>query len=674
MSLYEEGFTQNRELSWLTYNERVLEEALDESVPLFERLKYIAIFVSNLEEFIQVRVGGLINDDDDEIDEKSGMTADEQLDAVYERIRYLLEIKEIVHYKVEDELAKSGVIRIDKNGLSPEELTLVNDFYENNLKSGIRTKLIRKAGEFPHISQDRTYIIVRLDGGESNPYALINVAADIDKILVLDYGTPLGAPMRYIKVEDIIRMHVDELLEPFHVEEYHSIDIARNAEISMDSDDGDMLLRMKKMSVQRKFAPPDKLIVDSEMSNSMAEFMMDAFNLKNNQVFLSGVIDYSYVGELEDNLPAWLSEKLCYERITAFNQLRLGHGNMIDRLKKREFLCCYPYDSMDPLIELLKECTTDERVKEIRITIYRLSSHPKIIEYLEQAAKNGKKVTAVMELRARFDEMNNIEWSKILRKHGVYVCYGSEDLKIHSKLAQIVMEENGKERFITHLSTGNFNEKTATQYTDIALITYDQRIGIAADKLWHDILNNEIGSYEHILTSPRNMKETLIELIRREAEKGPDGRIFIKVNSLTDEDLIEELMKASCSGCIIKMIVRGICCMLPEIADATENIEIVNVVGRFLEHSRVYIFGTNQDEVMYISSADFMNRNMSKRIELACPVYNIEFRNRIKRILSLNYMDNVKGRRLGSDGKYHHKTSTGTMIDSQDILIKESCI
>ena len=671
MSLHEEGFTQNRELSWLTYNERVLEEALDESVPLFERLKYIAIFVSNLEEFIQVRVGGLINDDDDEIDKKSGMTADEQLDAVYERIRYLLEIKDIIHYKVEDELAKSGIIRLDKNRLSPEELTVVNKFYESTVRSGIRTKIINTAVDFPHISQDRAYIIAKLEGDESNLYALLSVAKDIDEILVLDYGNPLEAPMRYIKVEDIIKMHIEELFEPFHVVEYHCIDIARNAEISMDSDDEDMLHRMKKMSVQRKFAAPDKLIVDSEMSNCMADFLMDAFNLHNNQVLLTSVVDYGYVAELEDKIPAWLAEKLCYEGICSFNQLRLGYGDMIDRLKKREFLCCYPYDSMDPFLELLKESANDNRVIEIRMTIYRLSTNSKIVEYLEKAAANGKKVTVIMELRARFDEMNNIDWSEKLRKHGVDVRFGNEDYKIHSKLAQIVLNENGRERFITHISTGNFNEKTVTKYTDIALISYDQRIGNAANKMWQDIMRGKTGSYEEIITSPHNMKSKLIELIRREADKGVDGRIFIKVNSVTDEDIIEELMIASCSGCIIKMIVRGICCILPSVTNCTENIEIVNVVGRYLEHSRVYIFGTGKDEVMYISSADFMNRNMSKRIELACPIKNIEFKNRIKRILSLNYMDNVKGRRLGSDGKYHHKINSKDRVDSQDILARE---
>ena len=674
MSLYEEGFTQNRELSWLNYNERVLEEALDESVPLFERLNYIAIFVNNLEEFIQVRVGGLISSDDDDIDSRSGMTADEQLYAVYERIRKLLEIKDIIHFKVEDELTQAGVLRIEPRQLAARELGFVQDYYNRNIKSKITTRIISSPDEFPHISQSRSYIISKLNAGESLLFAMVSIPADLKKIVILDYGTPLGENFKYIKLEDIIKMNIGDIFMPFHVEECHVIDIARNAEIELPESDDDMLSSMKKLSIERKFAAPDKLIVDGEMSHEMSSFLLDALKLNDEQLFLSSVVDYSYVSELEDSLPGWLADRLCYENVKGFNQLKLGYGSVIDRLKKREILCCYPYDSMEPLLELLKESATDERVKEIRMTIYRLSSHPKIVEYLEQAACNGKNVTVVMELRARFDEINNIDWSEKLRRHGVKVCFGDERYKIHSKLAQIVLEEDGKERYITHLATGNFNEKTAAKYTDIAIITYDQRIGLAANEMWLDVINNKVGKYDYILTSPVSMKPELIELIRREADKGNNGRIFIKVNSVTDEDLIEELMKASCAGCKIKMIVRGICCILPGIPDLTENIEVVNVVGRFLEHSRVYVFGQGKDEKMYISSADFMNRNMSKRIELACPIYNNELKTRIKRIMSLNYKDNVKGRRLGSDGKYHHKKPTYPMIDSQQMLMDENSI
>lgn len=689
MELYKEGYTQNRELSWLNYNERVLQEALDVTVPLFERLNYISIFMSNLEEFIQVRVGGLIEEDErgsDKIDDKSGMNAEEQLKAIYKRIAQLLTYKDKIHVRVEQRLAKAGIVRVDSKSLTREEVDKCKKFYKKEVKNTIKIYMGSKVKDFPYIDQDKSYIVSRLEAETNIIFSVIDIPSNLPKILVLNDGIPASLSLqydfnaysnarygsttfRYILVEDIIKMFAADVFAPFDVAEIATIDIARNAEIEIDKKEGDMLKDMKELSEQRRYSSPDKLIIDTNISENLNKFLMKVFKLKRAQVFTTLKFDYSYVGELEEKIPGWLKDELCWGPVKGFNQLKLGYGPVIDRLRKKEILCCYPYDTMEPFLELLKECTTDPRVKEIRMTIYRLSSHPKIVEYLEEAAQNGKKVTAVMELRARFDEENNIDWSERMRRKGVKIRFGDERYKIHSKLAQIVLEESGKTKYITHLSTGNFNEKTASRYTDIALITYDQRIGAAANEMWQDIMANKVGSYDHILTSPKTMKETLINLIRREAKKGKNGRIFIKVNSVTDDDLIEELKQASCAGCRIRMIVRGICCLLPGVEGYTENIKVVNVVGRYLEHSRVYVFGTGKEEVMYISSADFMVRNMSKRIELAAPIYNNELRRRIKAILYLNYMDNVKGRYLRYDGKYYKKVQGDKVVDSQTMLM-----
>ena len=671
MGLYEEGFTQNRELSWLTYNERVLEEAMDPSVPLLERLNYISIFTSNLEEFIQVRIGGLILDDeeDDTIDIRSGLTPSEQIDAVYSRIHKLLAKKDAIQASIESQMKAVGLVRVAPDDLTDYEKTAMTKLFDKVLVKSCKYHIIAERKDFPMLDQDKSYIFARLNTELNSQFALVDVNSKIPRIVVLQDGLKKGSSFRYILTEDVIKMNLSSLFMPFEPVEMHTIDIARTAEVGMDTDSDNLLEEMKKLSKLRKYSSPDKLIADGNMSQETREFLMWIFNLSEAQMMTTSMINYKYISELEEKIPEHLRKSLCYETYHGLNQLEIGNGSMIDRLKRKELLLCYPYDTMDPFLTLLKEAAVDDRVREIRITIYRLSSQPKIVEYLELAAKNGKKVTAVIELRARFDEQNNINWSERLKQNGVNVSYGNKNYKIHSKLCQFVLYEDNRKRYITHISTGNFNEKTASRYTDIAFITYDQKIGIAADMMWQDIMNNEVGIYDHILTSPVTMKKTVIDMIEREMNKGSKGRIFIKVNSVTDEDIIEALMYASCAGCKIKMIVRGICCIIPGIEGCTENIEIVNVVGRFLEHSRVYIFGEGDDEVLFISSADFMNRNMNKRIELACPIYSYELRNRIRAIMYLNYMDNVKGRRIGNDGKYYKKTDFKHIVDSQSLLM-----
>lgn len=674
MKLYEEGFTQNRELSWLRYDDRVLDEAMDETVPLFERLNYISIFMSNLEEFMQVRVGSLIEDvadGDDEPDVRSGLNAREQLKAIYDMIPKLLLKKDITYRIVDQELKKIGIQRITPDELMKTEVMRLGSYYRQKIRKKLTATLIDRKADFPYIDENKPYIFCRMAVETGDEFGLIDIPYDLPKIFVMEPGLTKGRPLKYILTSDIIKMFCADLFSPFKMVEAVSFDIARNAEVEL-GEGSDLLEDMKKIIKKRKTAPADKLIIEKKASRSIVEFLANVYKLKYWQIFTTDMISLAYVSELEDVIPYWLLDEVCFKPFTPFNQLQLSRGSVIDRVLKTEILSAFPYDSMDPLLELLREASVDKRVTEIRMTIYRLASQPEIVKHLITAAENGKRVRVLMEVRARFDEEKNIDWAEKLKSSGVKVYLGNEKYKVHSKICQVVLEENGEKYFISQFGTGNYNEKTARKYTDLSLITSDKRLGRDADELFNDVFKGKPGAYEHLLTSPKTMQDGLIELIRREAYKGKEGRIFIKCNSITDEKLIEELMQASCMGCKIRLIVRGICCILPGVKYCTENIEAVNVVGRLLEHSRVYIFGSGRDEIMYISSADFMTRNMTKRVEVACPIYGKDNRERIKHIMALNFADNVKGRVMMSNGQYSRKKTTSEPIDSQEFLMKEN--
>jgi len=675
--LYSEGYTQNREISWLRYDERVLEEALDDSVPLFERLNFISIFFSNLEEFFKVRVGGLLDRSDDadgEVDPKSGLTDEQQLDAIYELIPELLRRKDSIFAEVEAGLREEGFVRVGFNEINAAERKKCREFFESDVRPNITVTFFSGSDEMPYINENRDYIIAGLNSETDEQYALIDMSDEMSGILVLNPGLSAGSEFRYILVTDIIKNMLDSAVAPFFCEESYVFDIARNNDFDAENYADGALDAMREVIRKRDTGDPDKLIIDGYMSEKMTNMLLRSFNLEKRQIFVSFPINLEYMGELEDMMPERLRSGLCYPAFEPFNQRKLMSGTVMDKvLAGGDILSAYPYDSMDVFLDLLKEASTDERVKEIRITVYRLASHPVIVDYLADAASNGKKVKVLIELRARFDETKNMEWAAKLKEKGCKVTFGNEKYKVHSKLCQIVLEgADGKKQYITQISTGNYNEKTSRKYTDLSLITCDRRIGKDADDFFDDVLKGKTGRYKHLVTSPKTMRDELLELIKREKDKGRDGRIFIKANSVSDTEIIRALMEASCAGCKIRMVVRGICCILPGIKYCTENITVVNVVGRFLEHSRVYMFGEGRDEVMYISSADLMKRNLSDRVEIACPVYSGIIRNRIREIMVLNYNDNVKGRVMRSDGKYVHKKSSGRSVDSQSELMKLS--
>lgn len=656
--LYEEGFTQNREISWLRYNERVLEEALDETVPLFERLRFIAIFVSNLEEFFKVRVGSLLGEDsegDDDIDERSGMTAAEQLRTIHDLIPGLLIKKDMAYGIVEKKLAEAGVERLEPWQLSEEGRGKCFDFFRAYVKSRISVKILDVSDPLPEMDEERPYIMALLDAELEDKFGFIDIPADIPSVFVLQ-----EEPFRYVLTEDIIKMFADTLFVPFLPLELYEVDIARNSEAAGETGSANTAAEMRDILIRRKFTPADKLISDRRLSAGMKDYFARSLELDDRQMFTTSRIDFRYVDELEKKLPAGLRSRITYSPAVQRDQSALINGSIIDAVRRRDLLSAYPDDSMDLFLGLLREASFSDKVSEIRITIYRLASNPRIADYLIYAARSGKKVRVVLELRARFDEERNLALADRLAAAGCRVYFGTDKYKVHSKMCQIVFsgdKGSDKKQYITQISTGNYNEKTSGLYTDLSLITADQDIGTAASKLFRDICRDKIDRkrkecYGPLLVSPCGLKKSLLKLIHREAGKGEEGFIFFKINSLTDEDMIEALMEASCAGCRVRMIVRGICCMLPGIPGCTENICIVNRVGRYLEHSRVYIFGTGKSEEMYISSADLMARNLERRVEIACPVNDGKIKSRIRGIMYDTYCDMEKGRVMLQDGTY----------------------
>jgi len=664
--LFEEGFTQNREISWLRYNERVLDEALDDSVPLFERLRFIAIFVSNLEEFFKVRVGSLLGEDDegdDSIDEKSGMTAAQQLRSIYDLVPGLLMKKDMAYAIVEKKLAEAGVERLEPWQMNEEIRGMCFDFFRYRIKDGLIVKVLDADDPLPAMDEEKPYIIANLDAELEDKFGFIDMPADMPLIFVLP-----GTRFRYVLTEDIIKMFADTLFIPFVPLETFVMDIARNAEASGGTGNANTATEIRDVLRRRMNGPADKLITDGRPGRRLREYFAKNLDLDERQMFTTTRIDLSYVDELSDRMPQDLKRRLTYEAHVPHDQTADISGSIMEAVRERDFLSAYPDDSMDLLLGLLREASFSDDVTEIRITIYRLASNPRIADYLIYAARTGKKVRVILELRARFDEEKNLRWADKLSAAGCRVYYGCDRYKVHSKMCQIITERKGSDGstekgYITQISTGNYNEKTARQYTDLSLITIDRGIGKSASRLFRDICRENIDaggrkkdeSYGPLLVSPVSMKRGLLRLIRREAKKGLSGRIFFKVNSLTDQEIIEALMEASCAGCQVRMIVRGICCILPGVEGCTENICIVNKVGRFLEHSRVYIFGESPDEVMYISSADLMARNLERRVEVACPVRDVKIKDRIRGLMHDVYCDTEKGRVLLPDGTYTMK-------------------
>jgi polyphosphate kinase len=681
MSKTDYSFTQNRELSWLNFNDRVLEEADDGSVPLLERLKFISIFTSNLDEFYMVRCGSLYDIslvDKDYVDNKTGLNAQDQLDAIFDRTNYLYDRRDDVFKSLNKLLKAEGIYDLDFKDLTKSELKFINKYFFNNILPILSPQIIDIHHPFPHLLNKSLNVMLIIESEGKTLYGLIPIPSSLPKIIYFPNNQ-----MRYILLEKIIYEYVNEIFSNYHIEFRTIVSVTRNADIVLSNsqidEDEDYKGYMKKLLKKRTRLAPIRLEFYKYSDTELKKFLCDKLNIQENQIQISNTpLEMSYVYDLYNHIKKInktvfhnLSFDPFYPKIPKF----IKEGKIIPQLKKRDFLLCYPYDSINPFLRFLKEAANDENVISVKITIYRLARSSSIIKYLLEAAENGKEVTVLIELRARFDEENNIHYAGLLEEAGCRILYGFEEFKVHSKILLITRKERNKFQYITQLGTGNYNEKTSKLYTDYSFITRDNAIGEDAVLFFKNIaISNLNDEYQQLLVAPFGLKKNLIEKINIEIDNAINNRpanIILKMNSLTDRELIDMLSKASNAGVKIKLIVRSICCLIPGIPDRTENIEIISIVGRFLEHTRIYCFGTGDDTSIYLSSADLMTRNTEKRVEIAFPIKSPSLQLKIEHMLDIMFNDNVKARTINDKGEYEKVIRSINLIDSQNYFMHD---
>ena len=677
--ILEQGYTQNRELSWLQFNARVLAEAEDENVPLLERFKFLAIFTSNLDEFFMIRVGSLCDMaavDKEHTDSKSGLTAKEQLHLIYKAVEPLYARRDAAFSDVDSKLSAIGLRRLTMDSLAPDEQKYIKRYFKDIIAPVLSPQIVDSHHPFPHLEGKVLHIAALLSHKKTERLGLLPVPASLPPVVFLP-----ETPSRYILTEDILLAYADHVFEMYDVLEKTVLCVTRNADIQVDDEtfgveSGDFRKKMEKLLRQRRRMAVVRVEINRPISDHFKEHFRGRFEVNDAQIFLSRTapLKLGYAFSLGGHLPEKKRAFLSDAPFTPQQPAMLSAGqSLLKAALQRDILLSYPYESMEPFLQMIREAANDPAVLAIRITIYRLASKAKLVEYLCAAAENGKDVTALIELRARFDEQNNIDWSERMEEAGCKIIYGFEDYKVHSKICLITRRERGAVRHITQVGTGNYNEKTAKQYTDVSLITADERIGQDAGAFFNNMaLGNLSGHYSRLFVAPTSLKNNILALMDEQIAKGKDGYILLKFNSLTDIDVIAKLREASCAGVTVEMIVRGICCLLPGVPGHTENITVTSIVGRFLEHSRIYVFGRGDEEKMYISSADLMTRNTERRVEIACPIDDPAVRTRLHDILYAMQHDTVKARVLQPDGTYCKKPAVQDPICAQDLLMQQA--
>ena len=677
--IWEQGYTQNRELSWLQFNARVLAEAEDENVPLLERFKFLAIFTSNLDEFFMIRVGSLCDMatvDKEHTDSKSGLTAKEQLHLIYKAVEPLYARRDAAFSDVDSKLSAIGLRRLTMDSLAPDEQKYIKRYFKDIIAPVLSPQIVDSHHPFPHLEGKVLHIAALLSHKKTERLGLLPVPASLPPVVFLP-----ETPSRYILTEDILLAYADHVFEMYDVLEKTVLCVTRNADIQVDDETfgvegGDFRKKMEKLLRQRRRMAVVRVEINRPISDHFKEHFRSRFEVSDAQIFLSRTapLKLGYAFSLGEHLPEKKRAFLSDAPFTPQQPAMLSAGqSLLKAALQRDILLSYPYESMEPFLQMIREAANDPAVLAIRITIYRLANKAKLVEYLCAAAENGNDVTALIELRARFDEQNNIDWSERMEEAGCKIIYGFEDYKVHSKICLITRRERGAVRHITQVGTGNYNEKTAKQYTDVSLITADERIGQDAGAFFNNMaLGNLSGRYSRLFVAPTGLKNNILALMDEQIAKGKDGYILLKFNSLTDIDVIAKLQEASCAGVTVEMIVRGICCLLPGVPGHTENITVTSIVGRFLEHSRIYVFGRGDEEKMYISSADLMTRNTERRVEIACPIDNPAVRARLHDILYAMQHDTVKARVLQPDGTYCKKPAVQDPICAQDLLMQQA--
>mgnify|MGYP000404788531 CR=1 FL=1 len=679
MAEKKQKYLENRELSWLKFNERVLEEAADPFVPLCERMSFLSIFQSNLDEFFMVRVGALYDQmlaDNHARENKTWMTSEEQLQAIFEKTRIISQRKDHIYKQYMEELEEQGVELLSFSDMLPEDKVYLEKYFEESILPLLSPQVIGKKQPFPFLKNKEIYAVVVLGGKKGDKLGIIPCSNEVFKRLI---PVPSGKN-HYMLVEELILHYIPEVFDHYEVKSKSLIRIIRNADIDVDEafDDEELDYRdcMKKLISTRKKLCPVKLEHSRVLDDTVIEHLRRDLGLFKDQVFHTETpLELSFLFQIQNALRE--KKELFYEkRIPQNSPEFVDNEPVLDQICEHDKLLFYPYESMKPFIRLLKEAGNDTRVVSIKMTLYRVARNSQIVEALIDAAENGKEVVVLVELRARFDEENNIEWSQRLEDAGCRLIYGLDHIKVHSKLCQITyMSEEGI-RYVTQIGTGNYNEKTSKLYTDLSLMTADQAIGEEAAEVFHKLcLAQTVEHTNHLLVAPNCLQNKLIDKIDAEIAKVQDGNagyIGVKMNSLTDKKLIDKLIEASMAGVQIDLIVRGICCLIPEVEGYTDNIQVISIVGRYLEHSRIYIFGKGEDSEVYIASADFMTRNTTKRVEVATPVYSPELKERILESFNLMLRDNVKASVLKSDGNYYHRDGGDIQLNSQEYFYADA--
>lgn len=655
--IWNEGYTQNRELSWLSFNARILEEAEDDRTPLLERLQFLSIFTTNLDEFFMVRVGGLHEQaarDSQWRDEQSGMTAQEQLDAIYKKTRPLYKRRSKIYREIRKALTEQGIRRVSMKQLKKKEADFAQAYFSTIVSPCLSAYVVRSADPFPQLENKCMYVGLRLqDAEEGECFGLIPLPRCLPQIVFMP-----KSQQRFLATEDVVLQFAQQVFPMYAVRERTLFCVTRNADIPLDLSKvktGDAFReQMEQLLQKRTRASVIRLEARDSLSKKLSQYLCERLQMKRHQIYVTHApVNLQYAEDLRKHLPAQLRDTHCYVPYTPRMPEMLEGMRLWEAVQKRDILISYPYESMQPFLQMLRSAAHNPNVTEIGIALYRIATQAKLAEYLCAAAENGKKVTILLELRARFDERNNIDWSERFEEAGCNVIYGPPKYKVHAKLCSIRYKDGACTRDVTYIGTGNFNEKTAKQYTDVALVTADVTIGQDGNAFFENMVRGvHDADYQTLLVAPKDLKPQLLMLIEREARKGMQGFIRIKCNSLTDVEVMRALSAASCAGATVQLIVRGICCLLPGVAEKTEHINVRSNVGRFLEHSRIFCFGKGEDELMYLSSADLMTRNTERRVEVACPVRQSAARARLRELLDIAWADTEKARRLTRKGEY----------------------
>lgn len=669
----------NRELSWLKFNERVLEEAENPEVPLCERMTFVSIYQSNLDEFFMVRVGALQDQmlvDKKNRDNKTNLTAEEQIQKILKETTRLNKRKDTVYQTLMEKVKSYGIELIDFQTAKPEECKYLEQYFNREILPLSSPTVVGKRQPFPFLRNKEIYAVVVLE--TRNKKERIGIIPCTNNMLERLIGLP-GGKGRYILSEELILHYIGKVFKGYKVKGKSLIRVIRNADIDADAlydEDLDYRDFMEDLMKERKKLSPVRLDLSREMDGDVVETLCRYLEVSPERTFRSeSPLDVSFIFQIQDLLR--MHSELFYEkRVPQKSPDFRENISILEQIKEEDKLLSYPYESIRPFLKMLTEAAEDERVISIKMTLYRLAKQSEVVEALCEAAENGKEVVVLVELRARFDEENNIRWSRMLEKAGCQIIYGLEGYKVHSKLCLITRRGEGGIEYITQIGTGNYNEKTARLYTDLSLMTADERIGVEAARIFQSLAKGEvIEESRHLLVAPKCLQSKVIEMIDEEiyyAKNNMPAYIGLKLNSLTDKKIIDKLIEASCAGVKIDMIIRGICCLIPQVKGKTENIRVISIVGRFLEHSRIYIFGCGERTRYYIGSADFMTRNTVKRVEVAAPVYSLKLQNRIRGIFDIMLHDNVKARLENAQGVYQNVHREEKCYNSQELLYQQS--